>query len=383
MPGDVSIDLGSALPYYTERILGLFGRDATTQEALRQILQQQRIAAQQASLIQCVGMAQPITIQSIYQSTKLVSSHDEHRADTLGRSNLWELLKAEESAIVFAGPGCGKTTLLHWFYINLLQDRTTTPLLFTLRLSNGVESLLTFVTNAELGLTSRVTKKSRAVVLVDGYDEVTAEERKHVSEALLRFTALNIGPFYLTCRTFYDVFELKVRRFQIEPFGDEESIGFIQAFAGAYKAKIDASQFLLELKARRFSDFASHPLMLALICILKTGPLETIPSNSIGLLRRALDTLTLRWDQAKAINRETVLPLDGEERVRCMMRIAFHFKSSEEREEVIVPHVEEQLRLSQHRYVDARRLLLEMAQWGMYQVNESWVRFGDVLCDSM
>ncbi len=75
--GDVSIDVGSALPYYTEQLLKLFGQDFATKEANKELSRQQVAAAEHASFVQCIGMACPIPIQNIYQSTKLVMSHDE------------------------------------------------------------------------------------------------------------------------------------------------------------------------------------------------------------------------------------------------------------------------------------------------------------------
>jgi hypothetical protein len=59
--------------------------------------------------------------------------------------------------------------------------------------------------------------------------------------------------------------------------------------------------------------------MLALVCILKAGPMPSLPKNTVGLLRRAIDTLTFRWDESKGISREASVQLDGDERVRLLM----------------------------------------------------------------
>src|ERR1019366_5338102 len=197
------------------------------------------------------------------------------------------VIDSSESAIIFAGPGGGKTTLLHWVYINLLQHRReVVPFLFTLRLSSEIQPLTDFVALVEEGKARIAKAGNPVIVLVDGYDEISFEQRKSVSEVLIRFKALKIGSFLLTCRTFYDVYDLKVPRFEIEPFGDAEIIGFISAFCISYGVEIDPHSFLAEIRRRGFSEFASHPLMLALICILKTGPLQNVPENSVGLLRR-------------------------------------------------------------------------------------------------
>ena len=98
-------------------------------------------------------------------------------------------------------------------------------------------------------------------------------------------------------------------------------------------------------------------VMLALVCILKTGPLPRLPQNSIGLIRRALDPLTFRWDEQKGIARVGEMPLDGEERIRCLMRIAFRFGKPYGPESVAFAAAQEHLRFIQRSDVSASRLM--------------------------
>lgn len=244
------------------------------------------------------------------------------------------------------------------------------PFLFTLRDPDGVDILEAFVKQLTIGrivkkgVTGHAKRKSaRLLLLADGYDEVSVVDRGRVSRALRDFHTLGCGHFFLTCRTHYDVIDLNVDYFGLMPFKYADSRGLITAFANAYGVEIEPDALLRELEEHGFQDFASHPLLLVLVCILKSSPAPLLPRRAIGLIRRAIDTLTLRWDEAKGVYRTSRIPLDGEERVRCLMRIAYHMKRLEGRTEEVERYANDYLRLVQMRGFDARAFLREMSQW--------------------
>src|SRR5580698_3188338 len=80
-----------------------------------------------------------------------------------------------------------------------------------------------------------------------------------------------LGRFYLTCRTYYEIYDLNVERYKLAEFTDDDSVHFVKAFAQHYDAVIDAEALVAEMKRRRLAEFAHHPLLLILTCILKTG----------------------------------------------------------------------------------------------------------------
>jgi hypothetical protein len=162
---------------------------------------------------------------------------------------------------------------------------------------------------------------------------------------------------------YYDLIDLAPGIFYVEDFTHDNALSYLKAFSRAYGTPFDSKSFLLELESRGFSDFAKSPLMLTLACILKTSSMPSLPRNTIGLVRRAIDTLTFRWDEVKGIYRDSRLPLDGEERIRCLMRVAYHMKNPEASEDFIYPIVLDHLRLAQCGPVDPGKLLLETAQW--------------------
>lgn len=357
MGDGVTIDLGSVAPYIVESVLGWFGRDSESLDWKTKIGELVKLSWQQASTIQCVGMPEPISISKIYQRTSL------YHAGATRRVDFQSIVDAGQNATIFAGPGWGKTTFLHWMYFQFCKNKKYVPLLFTLRWPTAVADLSNVVREFQHGRQLASRKGGRLILLVDGYDEITEEDRENVSRALMLFASLDIGNFYLTCRSHYHVYDLKTRHLEIGPFGRDDALRFVQAYSIAYGSIVDGHGLLEELERHGLGEFYQHPLMLTLVCILRSGPNQQIPRRAIGLLRRAIDTLTFRWDEAKKVHRESTIPLDGEERIRCLMRIAYDMNSPQEEWETVRNSVSEYLRLLQAKGVNIRGLLEEMARF--------------------
>jgi hypothetical protein len=362
LSGDLSVSLeGSALAYIEDRVKALFGKDQATVGWNQLLARRMRLALEQARWVKCVGMDSPVAIDAIYQPLSIrIGMQGRSPSSRALQTDVLKLMQRSADAVIFAGPGRGKSTLLNWLYCHLQNSPTYDPFLFILRSENAVDDLESFV--ARLVQRKPATKK-RPILFVDGYDEVNESTRKAVSNILADFRAEGVGNFYLTCRTFYDVYELKVSNYQLSEFSREDVVRFISSFATAYDVKIDAEALARQLEERELWTFAAHPLMLTLICILKTGPLPELPHRSIDLLGRAFETLTLRWDQQRGIHRQSAIPVDGYDRIRILRRVAFKMRSLIVSQESMETYVREYLRLIHRPKVDARTVLQEIAQW--------------------
>ena len=280
MSEGVSIDIGSLASYLEERTRRLFGKDPETLDWLSRLRRRSKTALEQAAWVQCVGMERPIRIGEIYQPIQL-EGKEGYRSGVRGRTDIFLVLAQQRDGIIFAGPGRGKTTLLNWLLLQLLTRKDHTALLFLLRTENAVQELGEFVERLAAGARAGIPRQDHIILLVDGYDEIDENQRKSVSEALILFRSLSLGSFYLTCRSFYDVYDLKVDHYRLATFTDEDSFRFVTAFARCYECKIDARRLLDSLRKRGLNDFATHPLMLTLICMLKTSTLPDLPQNSL------------------------------------------------------------------------------------------------------
>jgi hypothetical protein len=344
--GITLFDLGSALPWAEEKIRSLFGKDQITVQRKAFLKQLHDTAVEMTRFVQCIGMQKPVPFAKIYQPTKLrvrsgldistaAAFEEQNRAAksiAWGRSHematvsVEDFLVSPENAIVFAGPGWGKTTFLHYiFRRKTLDDPRLYVVLITLRRPTAIEDLEQFT---ELCLDGLLAKhRSRILLLVDGYDEVSTGDRKKVSDALLKFSSAKIGRFILTCRDHYSVIGLNGSQVHIDCFDKQDKYRFVTAFLNAFESRLDPVQMVDELEERDLSDFLSHPLLLALACIVKCGKSTEQPRSALRLLERALMTLQYAWDTDKGIDRERLTSLDASDRMHIIKCIAFASRS--------------------------------------------------------
>ena len=382
---NVNINVGDFIPYLVDSIKQLFGKDSFTKSVQERFQKQVGLSIEISSKVQCVGMWEPIPISQIYQPTRLKPSPFSND-ESIKELTIWNLLKKNRSCIILAGPGNGKTVLMHWLFTRLLNKEEYLPLLFTLRWPNAINDLERFIRDLTRGQEaiyreagSRYTRvkksKKKVILLVDGYDEVSLSKRKEISKLLIEFESLEVGISFLTCRNNYDIYDLNFNYYWISSFNDQDSLEFCKSFFKIYKVEGKPLELLNELKRKGFSSFTQHPLMLTLVCILHSTPLQSLPKSSLGLTRRAIDLLTLRWDDSKGISRESRIPLDGEERIQCLMRIASSLRGLTGTYEEVLSATRLQLECQQIQGVDSRRLLSELAQWYGLLVpvtNERW-----------
>jgi hypothetical protein len=272
-----------------------------------------------------------------------------------------DFLADRNDAIVYAGPGWGKTTFLHHIFRRYASSDTVLPILITLSRLPAVQDLERFV---ETGSKIRSKQhRSRILLLVDGYDELSLGDRRRVSEALLKYQGLALGNFFLSCREYYHVLQLAAREVRIDGFTLDDKYRFVQAFLSAYESRLDPKEVVDDFEERGFSEFLSHPLLLALACILKTSRAIVQSESANRLLERALDVLCYRWDEQKGIDRHAVTPLDGKDRIQVLKRIAYIAKSSHVPQHRAEELARKQLDLLTFDRVDARQVLMETARF--------------------
>ena len=355
MSGDISINLGSTFEYVEAKVREALGYDEASKELRLVIDTHLRRAIHDASTVQVIGMDRPVSIFEIYQPTLLLYPRSSKTTSPSA------LIKTQSNAIVFAGPGRGKTTLLHYILAHLGTKSSIMPLLFTLRWEGATRDLSQLIEH--LARRSKSPKGGKLLLLLDGLDEISPQLRKNVASDLRAFAAMGLGWYIASCRSFYDADDLKAQHLEIAPFSRTDSYSFITAFARCYGTVIDGEKLLKELDEHGFADYVSHPLMLAMICILKSGPMPDLPHSPLRLTQRAINTLTARWDDSKGVSRSSRLQLDGEDRSRCLMHIAFGMPYLAASVTTVEQLVADFLRLLQRTDIPAPALLLEMAQW--------------------
>jgi hypothetical protein len=370
------------LPYLEQRFLKLFGKDAESKELAEWFRGLQTTALIQTASVQCLGMRDPVPFPDIYQPTRLIvgpepdvatsggSFHFDNRLSRSirrGRAFNEQMISADEflwrdqDAIMRSGPGWGKTTLMHYIYRSALLNEDLLPVLITLRRPTAVTDLEKYV--SACSKIQKTTNRACTHLLVDGYDEVNAEDQRRVSEALLSFQGKRAGKFYLTCREYYEVSQLNAPEVRIDVFSREDQIRFVDVFLTAYGCAHEPVGVVEELEQRGFGEFLEHPLLLTLACIIKTSPMTAQPRSGLRLLQKALGVLCYQWDEQKKISRQSSTPLEGEDRIRILMSIAYRSASPFVKQERAEEFARKQLTLMRFDRLDARQVLMEIARF--------------------
>nr|WP_202540484.1 serine protease [Streptomyces sp. SID4937] len=271
------------------------------------------------------------------------------RIDTLLTDRPRVLLRGEA--------GAGKTTLLWWLAAHASArtlDEDLAPLnglvpfvvpLRTLRARGGTfpgpaglwSAAGLVVDAAPEGWAGRVLESGRALLLVDGLDEVPPEDREQahtwLSQLLARYPEtrcvatvrpLAVEPDWLRSEGFAEL--------RLLPMRDEDIQAFVASWHRAARLseeddadRLDALEQDLSRQFEQNStlrDLARTPLLCAVICALHRRRDGLLPETRWKLYRSALEMLLGHRDQRRRIGDPEGIDLSVEEHTQLLQRIA-------------------------------------------------------------
>jgi predicted NACHT family NTPase len=290
-----------------------------------------------------LDMEQPITIDSIYTSVNIlekisrnqrrsieelldgceVENFDRFILGTVRQERIpaLEAVERHEKLLILGKPGAGKTTFLKWLALQCNGgkfNQNRVPLFVTLKEfaeTEGQPDLLSFIAKqlTECGIENglavgiKILQAGRSIVLLDGLDEVKAQDHDRVLTTI-RQTAekFDASQFVITCR-------IAAKEYIFEQFTEVEVADFdaeqIADFAHKWfqpKDPVKAAEFPKELKAYPgLKELATNPLLLTLLCLVfEEG--GRFPANRAELYKEGLDVLLKKWDAKRNIKREEV-----------------------------------------------------------------------------
>jgi predicted NACHT family NTPase len=221
--------------------------------------------------------------------------------------------------MVLGKPGAGKTTFLKNVAIQCICGEfqsNRVPLFITLKQFAEISekpNLLEFINHefAKESITDapilELINQGRALILLDGLDEVREEDSNRVLEEIKKFsTDYYTNQFLITCR-------IAAREYTLEQFVEVEVADFndkqIEMFASKWfsKKELDvAKRFVQELESNQpIKELAANPLLLTLLC-LEFEDSGDFPSDRAELYNRAIYTLLRKWDSKRGIKRDEV-----------------------------------------------------------------------------
>jgi predicted NACHT family NTPase len=318
-------------------------QDVDLDELVREVRDKVSTSIQKrCGTMRVLDMEQPIKIDSIYTSVNILEkiSRNQRRSieelldgceiENFDRFILGKkreripALKAVErhdKLLILGKPGAGKTTFLKWLALQCNGgkfNQNRVPLFVTLKEfaeTEGKPDLLGFIAKqlTECGIENglvvgeKILQAGRSLVLLDGLDEVKAQDHDRVLKTI-RQTAekFDASQFVITCR-------IAAKEYIFEQFTEVEVADFdrkqITDFAHKWfqqKDPIKAKEFPQELEDNPgLQELATNPLLLTLLCLVfEQG--ARFPANRAELYKEGLDVLLKKWDAKRNIRREEV-----------------------------------------------------------------------------
>ncbi|MEH2255350.1 NACHT domain-containing protein [Nostoc sp.] len=302
----------------------------------------QRVREKMKPLIkQCCGtmrvldMSQPIGLNDIYTSVNIlekITGRQPLKDELLHCSSqdfgLFGLNKITEKRVpgleavekysklmILGKPGAGKTTFLKYLAIHFIEGEfqaERVPIFVTLK--NFAEAanqprLLEYITEERINPISSirdVLTYGKALVLLDGLDEVREEDSDRILKEIREFSdRYSKNQFVMTCRIAAReyIFE-KFTEVEVADFDDDQISNFANNW---FKDKaVKPETFIKRLEENsRIKQLAASPLLLTLLCLAfeESGD---FPANRSELYKEGLDALLKKWDANRGIERNQI-----------------------------------------------------------------------------
>ncbi len=282
-------------------------------------------------------------------------------------------------------PGSGKTIYLYYVAIQCnkgeLQTRRVPIFLrlieFTdtiknqpeLSVLNYIESLFHTEGFEQPQAIETIITQGRALILLDGLDEVPKDFSKLVLSRIREFCKYRTNSIIITCRTNaldYNFSDLKFTQVivadfeqpQIEIFANKWFVAVAKNDKQAGEAR--AKEFIEKLglpEHKRIRDLAVTPILLNLTCLIFKNNLGEFPKNRSELYQRGINILLEEWDAERGIERDEVygkLDLEGRKALLThVAKVSFEENRYFFKQEEIEKYIADYLRTLPHAQIDS------------------------------
>ncbi|MEL6787163.1 MAG: NACHT domain-containing NTPase [Cyanobacteria bacterium J06607_15] len=305
---------------------------------------------EQCGTMRILDMSHPVEINDIYTNVNILEKitgrihknieqlMEECDSEEFERFSLGKITQAPISGseaiskyqklIILGKPGAGKTTFLRHLAIQCDRghfDGSRVPIFVNLkRFAESVNqpNLLEYISQQLANFTfprasrstveqyvqdfAAVLHEGRGLILLDGLDEVRAEDSDRLIREIREFSLqFRHNHFAITCRiaawkyNFVKYTEVEIADFELEQ---------IEAFAEKWfqHKQISHATFLQRLGQNpRLQQLAVSPMLLTLVCLAfeESG---CCPDSRSELYKEGVDALLKKWDASRGIQRDRI-----------------------------------------------------------------------------
>ena len=338
-----------------------FQPDADDLDSLVQEVKQ-KIAAdvtERCGTMRVLDMTQPVDLDRIYTDVNIIKDVTGRRR--IGYDEVMEVCTREhfdrflvgtiqkrgaglkavdeiQKLVVLGKPGAGKTTFMKYLAMSCIAGKfhgELVPIFVTLKAyaeEEGQPTLENYIftefqkREVASDVVKRLLKKGRALILLDGLDEVKKKDDRRVKKDIDLFSRDWLkNRFAITCR-------IAAREYQFEKFTEVEVADFddgqIETFVNNWFRERDeskAERMLEKLKDNNpVKELATNPLLLTLLCLV-FGERNNFPPKRSELYKEGLEVLMKKWDAKRNIEREMIYKhLSPQNKEDMLGQIAFN-----------------------------------------------------------
>lgn len=217
---------------------------------------------------------QQINIKDIYCPLSIASVRDYRTFQIQSFSK--EMIEPYQKILISDAAGMGKSTLMKWIGLSIIESKLSIPILIELRKLNKSNTILNEIYNQidpiekkfDRELILQFLKLGCFTILFDGFDEILSEERENVIIDLKDFISkANNNWFVLTSRpdsslsTFGDF-----QMFRIRPLTENESFNLIKRYDDLNPNKI-SEKLIDDIKEKyqQVKEFLINPFLVSLL----------------------------------------------------------------------------------------------------------------------
>lgn len=249
-----------------------------------------------------------------------------------------DALSTHDRVLLRGDAGSGKTTLVQWLAVTAARDGDRIPYVLPLRTlirAGQLPSPEAFLSSTGCphtppeGWTERVLTAGRALILVDGLDEIPSADRHRTRDwlqSLIRAFPGNrwlltsrptaIRPDWLSSESFRELTLTPMRRSEVKTF--------VERWHTAAEAPEYEAPLLDSLGTKRdLARLATNPLMCGLICALHRERRGYLPTGRKELYDAALTMLLARRDRERGMGALEGAELGEEAQLEILQRLAY------------------------------------------------------------